>query len=330
LDIKVAKILVTGGLGFIGHNVVALLEQQGNEVVIVDNMTDYGIIPRSELNWLFQERQRRIRTTCIYNYEITWSGMSDIMQKHGIEIVVHLAAFPRQKVVNANPALGSRVMSEGLLNLLEASIKNNVRKFVYVSSSMVYGNFNDQYHEGVDENHPTHPIGQYGIMKLAGEWLVRDYQRRTNLAYTIIRPSAVYGPYDVEDRVVSKFLLTAMRGGVIQVNGGNELLDFTFVSDAASGIASAATSEYTDNMTYNITRGQSRSLLDAAKLAVEIVGQGTIQINDPDGNFPTRGQLNITRAYNDFGFIPEVDIEQGFEEYYEWLKNSFYGIKKAV
>jgi nucleoside-diphosphate-sugar epimerase len=324
------KILVTGGLGFIGHNVVALLEQQKHEVIIVDNSTDYGIIPKDELAWIMHERKQKIKTQHIYNDDVSWLTVDRIIKEHKVDTVIHLASFPRQKVVNANPQAGSRVMSEGLLNLLEASVKNNVKKFVYISSSMVYGDFKSEYFDGVDEYHATNPLGQYGIMKLAGEWLVKDYQRRHNIAYTIIRPSAVYGPMDVEDRVVSKFLLTAMRGGTIQVNGGDEALDFTFVSDAAEGITNAAISEYTDNMTYNVTRGQSRTLLDAAKLAVKIVGQGTIQVNDPDNNFPRRGQLNISRAYNDFGFIPEVNIEQGFEEYYEWLKNSVYGIKKAV
>lgn len=325
------KILVTGGLGFIGHNVVALLEQQGHTVIVTDTQTNYGIIDQTELDNLIIERRRKIRSDRIYRIDIVdQPGIDWLLTEHKPDIVIHLASFPRQKVVNANPTLGSRAMSEGLLNLLELSVKHSVKKFVYVSSSMVYGNFTDQYHEGVDENHETHPIGQYGIMKLAGEWLVKDYQRRHNLTYTIIRPSAVYGPDDVEDRVVSKFLLTAMRGGVIQVNGGNEALDFTFVSDAADGIASASVNDNTDNMTYNVTRGQSRTLLEAAKLAVEIVGQGTIQVNEPDNNFPRRGQLNINRAYNDFGFQPEVNIEQGFQEYYEWLKDSVYGIKKTV
>ena len=319
-----AKILVTGGLGFIGHNVVALLERQGHEVVVVDSVTDYGIVPTEELKWLVEQRLRKIRTQHIYKDDIAWLNMSTIIQDHSIDTVVHLASFPRQKVVNANPQWGSRTMSEGLLNLLEASTRNGVRKFVYVSSSMVYGNFKNEYFEGVDENHDTHPLGQYGIMKLAGEWLVKDYQHRTNMAYTILRPSAVYGPLDVEDRVVSKFLLTAMRGGEIQVNGDKEALDFTFVSDAAIGIATAAVSDNTDNMIYNITRGQSHTLLEAAKLAVQIVGSGSIRVNDPDNNFPSRGQLNIVRAYNDFGFMPEVNIEQGFEEYYAWLKDSFY------
>ena len=319
------KILVTGGLGFIGHNVVALLEAQGHTCIITDTQTTYGIIPYAELGYLIEQRRRKIRTDRIYKINIAdREGMAWLIKEHSPDTVIHLASFPRQKVVNANPQIGSQTMSEGLLNLLEASVAHCVRKFVYVSSSMVYGNFKDPYAEGIDENHSTDPIGQYGIMKLAGEWLVKDYQHRTNMAYTILRPSAVYGPLDVEDRVVSKFLSTAMRGGEIQVNGGNESLDFTFVADAANGIATAAVSDTTDNMTYNITRGQAHTLLEAAELAVRIAGSGTIRVNEPDNNFPSRGQLNTARAYNDFGFRPEVDITQGFDEYYAWLKDTVH------
>jgi nucleoside-diphosphate-sugar epimerase len=241
-----------------------------------------------------------------------------------------MASFPRQKVVNANPQCGSRVMSEGLLNLLEASSQGQVNKFVYVSSSMVYGDFIDADTNGIKESHPTNPIGQYGIMKLAGEWLTRDYTRRTGMAHTIIRPSAVYGPLDVEDRVVSKFLLTAMRNELLNVNGGEECLDFTYVDDAAQGIAEAAVSNNTYNTTYNLTRGHARTLLEAAKLCVNIVGQGQIQIKTPDDNFPSRGQLNTQRARLDFEFEPKIDIEQGFKTYYEWLANSVYWSQKTV
>jgi nucleoside-diphosphate-sugar epimerase len=121
-----------------------------------------------------------------------------------------------------------------------------------------------------------------------------------------------------------------MRNETIQVRGGARELDFTYVSDAARGIADAAVSDDTYNVTYNITRGQSKTLAEAANLAVNIAGQGTINLQDPDDNFPNRGQLNTQRAHLDFGYTPQVDIEQGFQEYYEWLKDSFYGIKKAV
>ena len=263
----------------------------------------------------------------IYNDDITdRKRMDHIFNVEQPEIVIHMASFPRQKVVNANPAFGSRVMSEGLLNLLEASKNYDVRKFVYISSSMVYGDFKDQ----VTEDAICNPQGQYGIMKLAGEWLVKDYTRRDNLVHTIIRPSAVYGPLDVEDRVISKFLLTAMRGQALKVNGANETLDFTFVEDAAEGIVSAALSDNTENKTYNITKSHSRTLLEAANLAVKIVGKGTVEVRDRDLDFPSRGALNIDAARRDFGFDPKVDVEEGFEKYYEWLKHSPFWSKKTV
>jgi UDP-glucose 4-epimerase len=237
-----------------------------------------------------------------------------------------MASFPRQKVVNANPAWGSRVMSEGLLNLLEASNKYEVRKFIYISSSMVYGNFTDD----VTEDYDCKPQGQYGILKFAGEWLVKDYTRRTNLVHTIIRPSAVYGELDVEDRVIAKFMLTAMRGGTLNVNGANETLDFTYVEDAADGIVGATLSDNTENKTYNITKSHSRTLLDAANLAVKCAGKGTINVRDKDADFPSRGALNIDAARRDFGYDPKVDVEEGFERYYEWLSNSPFWSSKTV
>ena len=217
-------------------------------------------------------------------------------------------------------------MSEGLLNLLEASAFYDVRKFIYISSSMVYGDFKDD----VKEDYDCKPQGQYGILKLAGEWLVKDYSRRTNLAYTIIRPSAVYGPLDVEDRVISKFILRAMRGDTLRVNGATETLDFTYVEDAADGIVAAALSDNTDNKTYNITKSHSHSLLDAAKLAVKVVGKGEIEVGERDLDFPSRGALNIDAARRDFGFDPKVDVEEGFQAYYDWLKNSVYWSQKTV
>jgi nucleoside-diphosphate-sugar epimerase len=96
------------------------------------------------------------------------------------------------------------------------------------------------------------------------------------------------------------------------------------VDDTATGIVAAALSNNTNNRTYNITKSQGRSLLDAANLAVKIVGQGTIKVQDRDANFPSRGALNIDAARRDFGYFPQVDIEEGFQTYYEWLNNSEY------
>jgi nucleoside-diphosphate-sugar epimerase len=316
------NILVTGGLGLIGHNVVTRLQDQGHNVSIIDTKTNYGIIPKDEIDYLMYHRLKKIDEykSFVYTKDISSNDIDGIFQIEEPEIVIHMASFPRQKVVNANPCLGSRTMSEGLLNLLEHSDKHEVRKFIYISSSMVYGDFTDD----VTEDAICKPQGQYGIMKLAGEWLVRDYSRRTNLVHTIIRPSAVYGPLDVEDRVISKFLLTAMRGETIQVNGENETLDFTYVDDAADGIVAAALSDNTENKTYNITKSHSVTLLEAAEMAVKLAGSGTIEVRDKDPDFPSRGALNIDAARRDFGFNPKVDVAEGFKIYYDWLKGSSY------
>jgi nucleoside-diphosphate-sugar epimerase len=321
-----AKILVTGGLGLIGHNIVQRLEEQGHEVFITDIQTNYGLVPQAELDYLLAERRKKITTDRIHAIDISdQDGVAWLMRIYNPDTVLHLASFPRQKVVNANPQLGSQTMSEGLLNLLEAAKNHQVCRFVYISSSMVYGDFDND----VTEDVACYPQGQYGIMKLAGEWLVKDYARRTGMAYMIVRPSAVYGPLDVEDRVISKFILTAMRGGVIKVNGANETLDFTYVDDAADGIVAATLSKI-NNKTYNITKSHSKTLLEAAQLAVQIVGKGTIEIRDKDTDFPSRGALNIDAARRDLGFDPTVDINEGFQIYYEWIKNSVYWSQKTV
>jgi nucleoside-diphosphate-sugar epimerase len=319
------KILVTGGLGFIGHNVVARLEAQGHEVIIADTQTTYNIVPESEVAYLMSERRKKIRTDRIYSIDmVDRAGIHWLVRQHKPGAVIHLASFPRQKVVNADAPAGSRVMSEGLLNLLEAAVANSVNRFVYASSSMIYGDFHDTDADGIDESHACRPLGQYGIMKLAGEWLVRDYTVRTGMAHTIVRPSAVYGPLDVEDRVISKFLIRAMRGGEIQVRGADELLDFTYVGDTVDGIVASALSDQSANRTYNITRGRSRTLLEAAQIAVNLAQRGSIKILDPDAAFPSRGQLNISAAQKDFGYAPTMDIEQGFRLYYDWLSQSVY------
>jgi nucleoside-diphosphate-sugar epimerase len=318
------KILVTGGAGFIGHNVVKLLEQQGHQCYVVDTFTNYGFVPKDELDYLKRERRRRINSS-VHSVDITnRQSIDNMFMTFHPELVIHLASFPRQKVVNANPSLASEVMTTGLINLLEASRIHKVKRFVYISSSMVYGNFTDD----VREDAVCNPQGQYGIMKLAGEWLTRDYTRQGYFDHVIIRPSAVYGEWDVEDRVVSKFMLTAMRGGVLRVNGAGESLDFTYVEDAAKGIAQAAISDAAKNKTYNITKSHSYTLLDAAELAVKISGQGTIEVRDKDADFPSRGALNIDAARRDFGYNPQVDVEEGFQRYYNWFKSSTYWQKK--
>ena len=316
------RILVTGGLGFIGHNVVQRLQSQEHQVLITDICATYGTIAKDDLDKVVSARQHKIHDSVrIYHVDVADRvGMDNLLRSHRPDIIVHLASFPRQKVVDADPMMSSRTMSEGLLNLLELSSRYRVHKFVYISSSMVYGDFKDH----TRENAICEPKGQYGIMKLAGEWLVRDYTRRGLIDHVIIRPSAVYGELDLGDRLVPKFLLAAQQDSVLEVNGVSDTLDFTHVSDAADGIAAAVLLPVATNKTYNISRGRSRSLLEAAELAVNIVGRGRVHIKDRDGNVSSRGALDVDAARRDLGYDPKIDIEEGFRRCHEWFDHSFY------
>jgi UDP-glucose 4-epimerase len=314
------KILVTGGMGLIGHNIVSKLEHD-HEIVIVDNHTNYGFIPQHQIDSLINARRLKISKYKNYIVDITdIHNTNVIFRNFQPDLVIHCASYPRQKAVEADPALGARVMCEGLTNLLEASVKNNVKRFVYISSSMVYGDFEHD----VTEDSPCNPIGQYGIFKLMGEKLVQDYSRRTNIEHVIIRPSAVYGELDVEDRVVSKFVLGAIRGSTLKVNGPDEILDFTYVDDAAEGIIQASLSPNTVNQIYNITRSADQlwTLKQAAELAINLAGKGDLIVGPRDLSFPKRGRLSIEKAIKDFNYNPKVNVQDGFKKYYEWLKAS--------
>ena len=317
------KILVTGAAGFIGHNVVRFLEQKNHEVFGIDSRTNYGFIPKDELSYLIKERIKRIQSLPHVMDIRDGARLAQFVGTFNIHTIIHMASFPRQKVVEQNPAVASEVMSTGLINLLEAAVTHRVKKFVYISSSMVYGDFETD----VAEDAVCNPVGQYGIMKYMGEKLVEDYARKHGFESVIIRPSAVYGEYDVEDRVVSKFILNAMRKKPLRVKGQNEVLDFTYVEDAAMGIVQAALSEAANGKIYNITRSSQKeyTLLTAAQLAIDVTGgYGNILGEERDLSFPKRGRLNIDRAVADFDYNPTVDVEEGFRRYYEWFKKSTY------
>lgn len=309
------NILVTGGSGFIGHKVSNNLVSQGHKVTIIDKKINYGDLTDQEFRHLLIHR--RVNCEKHYNFDILENGLlTQVFYSNKFDIVIHCASPPRQKIVQLNPQYSSRVMIEGLINLLELSVKHKVPKFVFISSSMVYGNFVNH----TIETTVCQPIGTYGILKLAGEQLVKDFYNDYN--YTIIRPSAVYGPCDSKDRVIAKFLFAAMNDSEIIVNGKDEHLDFSYIDDVANGICLAALSDNSKNKVYNITRSESIGILYAAKLIISLVGKGKLVVKDRQLNFPSRGSLTISKARKDFGYEPAINIEQGLKLYYDWLRNS--------
>jgi nucleoside-diphosphate-sugar epimerase len=314
------KILISGGAGFIGHNVVRRLESLGNEVIIQDNLTTYGIVDEALLNRLMTERLAGVDAKLIES-DITTNITRTHIDIHKPDIIIHLAAFPRAKIVNENPEEGVPTMTTGLMNLLTAGARNNLKRFVYISSSMVYGDF----YGSVPETHVCKPGSIYASLKLAGEQITKQFAKKHDFEYTIVRPSAVYGPRDVEDRVVSKFLINAMNDNPLWVHGSGEVLDFSYVGDVADGIVAAALNENGANETFNITFGRAEFIEDVAHIITTIANKGEIRITNRNASMPTRGTLNIAKAQKLLDYNPKVDIEEGFKIYYDWAQK-FYSI----
>lgn len=312
------RILVTGGDGFIGTYVCDLLVKKYGQhnVLSMDNHTNYlGLIPQEELVYLITERGKVMHGNCLAKNDIS---DKKLVKRHFDKFkpthVIHLAAFPRAKVVDKNPVYASETLVGGLLNVLENC--STVEHFVYISSSMVYGDFTNP----VTEDFVCKPKGTYGVLKLAGESLVKDWARRNNKEYTVLRPSAVYGPFDVKDRVVSKFFAAAFNNEPLKVQGPDQKIDFTFVEDLAAGICSVLEDANSYHRTFNMARGKSRTLLEAAELIIELVGSGTIDLQDANKMYPSRDTLDCRMANYLLGYNPTTDIEAGFQKYYDFLQ----------
>jgi nucleoside-diphosphate-sugar epimerase len=232
------------------------------------------------------------------------------------DIVIHLATYPRAKIVDNDPIVGIPKVINTTTNLLWHSEKFNVKKFVYISSSMVYGDFVD----GMKEDGNTKPKNIYGEAKLTGERMVKLFAKRDGLNYNIIRPSGVYGPGDMPDRVVSKFFDKAMKNETITLHNGDNKVDFTYRQDAATGIIQAALSSVA-NVSFNITAGNATSLRTLAEMIIEITGSKS-ELEDIGNHklYPMRGTLDIGRAKDLLGYKPKFSLKEGLQSYYDWLQ----------
>ena len=312
------KILVTGGKGFIGSKIVEMLSNDGHKITVVDNLDTYGIMTKKELENLNKWRTRN------WNIENISMIQGDVLDrlvclkafKSRPDIVIHLATYPRAKIVDNDPIVGIPKVINTTTNLLWHSEKFNVKKFVYISSSMVYGDFVD----GMKEDGNTKPKNIYGEAKLTGERMVKLFAKRDGLNYNIIRPSGVYGPGDMPDRVVSKFFAKAMNNETITLHNGANKVDFTYRQDAATGIIQAALSSVA-NVSFNITAGHATSLRTLAEMIIEITGSKS-ELEDTGNHklYPMRGTLDIGRAKDLLGYEPKFTLEQGLKSYYDWLR----------
>lgn len=309
------KVLLAGGCGFIGHKVAINFLKANYDVVIVDNWHNYNIHNLRDVEKKYRNRIKQLNGAFILLRNICNTRITQqIFKEEKPDLVVHLANFPTATLALKQPFFGLEQIVEGTLSLLEASRATDVQKFVYISSSMVYGDFQTP---SVKEDHPQNPKELYGIFKVTSEHMVRSYTKLHNLIHSIVRPIAVYGPTGHDAFVITKFIKATKNSSVIKILGENTKLSFTFVDDMAQGIFKAATMPEADNETLNIGSGVSTKLVDVAKFLQTLNPNVKVEVEGADLLYPKRGALNIEKAKKLLGYEPRYTIEEGLKIFYD-------------
>lgn len=320
--------LITGGLGFIGSYIARELLDKGivDKVVCLDHYGRYINSTSPEF-----KDYRRMRLLDIENKIIIergeakyYSVMANILEKYFPLYIFHLAGLPLAKLENLNTQEAMEGSVQSTSNILEIIHQMKQRngycpiRFVYASSSMVYGDFQS---DTATEEHPTLPKEIYGTMKLSGEIITQGLCNFFDIPFAIVRPSAVYGPTDMNRRVSQIFIEKAFKGESIKVQGKDEALDFTYIKDIAHGFVLAATHENGINEIFNITYGKAHTLLDFVECLKKHFPNLNYVIEERDSFRPRRGTLSIKKAQDLLQYSPEFSLQKGVDEYINFIRN---------
>tara|TARA_B110000238_G_scaffold197273_1_gene239516 strand:+ start:414 stop:1436 length:1023 start_codon:yes stop_codon:yes gene_type:complete len=329
--------LITGGLGLIGSNIVKqiLNEDKNSKCIILDNFTVYidplksafGDFRKARFENIIDRKKyiasKTERVIVERGNAVDPKVTTEILRKYKPKIIYHTAAMPLARVNNpiANEFReGSVDTTTNILECVDNIQKQTnyrLKRFLYISSSMVYGDFKKD--EAVEDD-KLNPKEVYGTMKLAGEIITKGMCKQYNIPYTIARPSAVYGPTDMNQRVTQYFIEKAIAGEKLIIHGKDEKLDFTYIDDLVSGCILASKNSKGANETFNITFGEARTLLDYAKILKRSFKKLTYKVVERDKYRPKRGTLNIDKAKKLLGFKPKVNLEKGTALYVKYVK----------
>ena len=332
---KNKKILLVGGCGFIGHNLAIHLKNKGAIPVIIDSLAVNNI-----LSFADNEIKNKKLYSSILNNRIEllnsnqikliiqdardYHAVSKIYNEIKPDIIIHLAAVSHANKSNKDPHSTFDHSFRTLENTLDYARVNKTHT-IYMSSSMVYGNFDSQ---DVNEESPCKPIGIYGTLKYSGELLVKAYNQIFDLPYTIIRPSALYGERCVSRRVGQIFIENAIQGIDITINGdGEEKLDFTYIEDLITGIGLCCEKDKALNETFNLTYGKSRKINELTEILKKEFPKIKIFYKEREKFMPERGTLDVSKAKKLLDYQPANSIDTGYIKYISWYKEFWDNLK---
>jgi UDP-glucose 4-epimerase len=315
------RCLVTGGAGFIGSHLIDELIRNGCKVRVMDNLANGKIENLS--NHLGQENFQFFRGSITDPLDVQRA-----MEK--IDVVFHLACLGVRHSI-AHPFENHRVNAEGSLLLLDAAYRAKVDRFLYCSSSEVYGTAE---YVPMPESHPTHPCTVYGAGKLAGEAYARAYCKTYGMATTIVRPFNTYGPRSHHEgdagEMIPKSIVRALNGQPVIVFGdGSQTRDFTYVEDTSRALVAAAESDAMIGQTLNIGSNFEISIKDLAYKVAEMVSNPESRVV-----FTPHRPGDVLRLYADprkftdiCAWQPKVSFDEGLTKTINFFRNHPLGIK---
>ena len=305
--------IVTGGAGFIGSELVRQLTADEASVVVIDNLVNGKRENVADVDGRITLLEYDIRDVSAY---------APILRE--ADVVYHLACLGVRHSVHS-PLDNHDVNATGTLQLLEASRATGVPKFVYVSSSEVYGT---AQRVPMTEDHPAFPSTVYGGSKLAGEAYARAYHRTYGFPTVVVRPFNTYGPRCHHEgdsgEVIPKFMLRCLADRPMVIFGdGTQTRDFTYVSDSARGIILAGTTAEAVGRTLNLGSGFELSINDLARTVAEITERPAAEVvhDEARPGDVLRLYADMSQARSLLGYEPQVPLEQGLAMLLDWYRS---------
>lgn len=315
------KVLITGGVGFIGSATAKALMDRGDEVVLIDNFNDYydPKLKHDRLDIFLKDYAGKFT---LYTGDIRDRAfLEEVFVKESVDKIVHLAAMAGVRSSLLDPSLYVDVNVQGTLNMLDMSVKHGIKNFVYASSSSVYGNNTKMPFE---ESDPVDtPISPYAATKKATELLAHVYSHVHGLKTTGLRFFTVYGPWGRPDMGVFGFIDKILRGETIEVyNFGEMRRNFTYIDDIVSGILAVLDADFTYEIV-NIGGDRDEALLDYIAAIEKHSGKTAdkkLMPMQPGDVVSTVADISKLRK---LGWEPTTRIDEGVRKFVEWYKEYY-------
>ncbi len=305
-------VLVTGAAGFIGSQLAEAIARSGQEVIAVDAFTDY-YDPGAK-----RENARSVQAAgaSFSELDLRDADLHELLD--GVEVVYHQAAQPGVRASwdarFADYATHNVLASQ---RLLEAARHTGVRRFVYASSSSIYGNA--LTYPTVEETAPA-PFSPYGVTKLAAEHLCRAYAQNFGFETVSLRYFTVYGPRQRPDMSIHRLIESALGGPAFPIYGdGSQVREFTHVSDVVSANLLAASADVAPGSVFNISGGSEIALRDLIGLVEQVVGAPvTVETRPAEPGDVRRNGGSTERARHQLGWHPSVTLPDGIDDQVAW------------